>query len=61
MAILVVGCVPRGLVFLAIVAVLAGATIVVTGGDQTIARALLVNGMLSAIAYLVIERRERRP
>ena len=40
--------------------VAAGVSLVLTGGDQTIARGLLLAGLLYGVLTLIADRRERR-
>jgi drug/metabolite transporter (DMT)-like permease len=49
----------RGLRLVAAMLVVIGLLLIVTGGDHTIARGMLVAGLLYAVLYLVIERRGR--
>jgi len=49
----------RGLWFVAAVLVAAGVYLIATGGDQDIARGVLIGGLAYAVLHLVIERRKR--
>ena len=50
----------RGLWFVAAVLVAAGVYLIATGGDQNIARGMLIGGILYAVLHLVLERAKRR-
>ena len=49
----------RGLWFVAAVLVAAGVYVIATGGDQNIARGMLIGGLAYAVLHLVIERQKR--
>jgi hypothetical protein len=51
---------PRGLLFVAAGLVVAGVILLFTGGNQDLARGVLVAGLSYAVADLVIEWRNRR-
>ena len=48
-----------GLRLVAAVLVVAGVYVIATGGDQDIARGVLIGGLAYAVLHLVIERRKR--
>ena len=49
----------RGLWFVAAVLVAVGVYLIATGGDQDIARGVLIGGLVYAVLHLAIERRKR--
>jgi hypothetical protein len=51
---------PRGLRFVAAACVVVGVFLIATGGNQDIARGILLTGLFYAVLHLVLEWRNRR-